>query len=266
MLVKQKLIKINFFLSSQCGFEPLRLILSLRGLPKYLLDWMTFRKRYNGELRIRPYLNDRFSQVESTKSEYFLQDLIVAREVHNAKPVRHVDVGSRVDGFVAHVASFRELEAFDVRLVRAQVPGIIFRQLDLMDKEAVSNFSLEKGYCDSLSCLHALEHFGLGRYGDPINPDGYKQGFQNMASLLKSGGQLYLSVPIGRQRVEFNGNWVFDPKTILNLANAEGLKLEKLIIIKSGIVTYLSEFNEEVIVDLVEENNYSLGIFFFSKS
>jgi hypothetical protein len=36
--------------------------------------------------------------------------------------------------------------------------------------------STPDGYCDSLSCLHALEHFGLGRYGDPIDPRGHEKG------------------------------------------------------------------------------------------
>ena len=35
--------------------------------------------------------------------------------IYAARPEKHVDVGSRVDGFVAHVASFREIEVFDVR-------------------------------------------------------------------------------------------------------------------------------------------------------
>jgi len=37
-----------------------------------------------------------------------------------------VDIGSRVDGFVAHVASFREIEVFDVRPISAQIPASSF--------------------------------------------------------------------------------------------------------------------------------------------
>jgi hypothetical protein len=87
------------------------------------------------------------------------------------------------------------------------------------------------GYCDSLSCLHAIEHFGLGRYGDPVNPIGYQSGIVNMVQLLKSGGTFYLSTPIGRERVEFNANWVFDPRSILRFAESKGLILKKLIVI-----------------------------------
>jgi hypothetical protein len=63
--------------------------------------------------------------------------------------------------------------------------------------------------CDSLSCLHALEHFGLGRYGDPVRFDGHLRGFANLARMLQPEGTLYLSVPIGAQRIEFNAHRVF---------------------------------------------------------
>ena len=49
---------------------------------------------------------------------------------------------------------------------------------------------------DSVSCLHALEHFGLGRYGDKIEPKGHKYGIQNFSDIMVKNGILYLSVPI----------------------------------------------------------------------
>jgi hypothetical protein len=61
-----------------------------------------------------------------------------------------------VDGFVAHVSIYREIEVFDIRPLDNKVDGIIFRQADLMklDEKYID-------YCDSISCLHAIEHFGL---------------------------------------------------------------------------------------------------------
>lgn len=64
-------------------------------------------------------------------------------------------------------------------------------------------------YCDSLSSLHAIEHFGLGRYGDPVRYDGYLLGLGNMYNLLRKGGKFYISAPIGPQRIEFNAHRVF---------------------------------------------------------
>lgn len=65
------------------------------------------------------------------------------------------------------------------------------------------------GLYDSISCLHALEHFGLGRYGDDLDYYGYLNGFNSMSKMLSSGGSFYLSVPMGPQRIEFNAHRVF---------------------------------------------------------
>jgi len=63
-----------------------------------------------GLVAFNPQLHDRYMEAGATESEYFWQDLIVARWIQDANPERHVDVGSRIDGFVAHVASTREIE------------------------------------------------------------------------------------------------------------------------------------------------------------
>ena len=84
-------------------------------------------------MKFMPCLHDRYEEGGAANSEYFWQDLLVARAIHEAQPVKHVDIGSRVDGFVAHVASFREIEVFDVRPMSTVVPGVVFRQADLMN-------------------------------------------------------------------------------------------------------------------------------------
>ena len=71
------------------------------------------------------------------------------------------------------------------------------------------------GSVDSLSCLHTIEHVGLGRYGDPVDPEGWVVAVRELARILAPGGRLYLGTPIGRERVCFNSERVFSPKTIL---------------------------------------------------
>ena len=133
MTIKPLLIKLHWLISSQFGLDPRTFMRSLRGLPVYLRDWAAFRKGYVGNMKFMPCLHDRYEEGGATKSEYFWQDLLVARAIHAAKPAKHVDIGSRVDGFVAHVASFREIEVFDVRPISTAVPGVVFRQADLMN-------------------------------------------------------------------------------------------------------------------------------------
>ena len=261
-MLKESLIKLNWILSSQFGFDPRRLLKSLRGLPRFVSDWWQFRKSYYGRLTWVPCLHDRYEEGGTTKSEYFWQDLLVARWISVARPLRHVDIGSRVDGFVAHVASFRDIEVFDVRPISKQIPGVVFKQTDLMDSNSLPK--VEEGYCDSLSCLHALEHFGLGRYGDPIDALGHERGLANMAAMLQPGGTFYLSTPIGRERVEFNANWVFNPSRIIQLAEINGLVLSKLIIIGAGGSIREVAATLEELEDLASAK-YNLGVFIFKK-
>ena len=262
-MLKKSLIKLHWILSSQFGFDPRRLLRSLRGLPRFVSDWLKFRKGYSGLLNWTPCLHDRYEEGGTTKSEYFWQDLLVARLIFDAKPQRHVDIGSRVDGFVAHVASFRDIEVFDVRPISTQIPGVVFKQADLMRSDSLPNSG--GGYCDSLSCLHAIEHFGLGRYGDPIDAVGHERGIANMALLLQSGGTFYLSTPIGRERVEFNANRVFDPRSMIRLAESHGLALHQLTVIEGGGVVREVQITPETLQALADAT-YNLGIFVFTKT
>jgi hypothetical protein len=201
------------------GFDPLLAYENLRKLPQFLRNLHTLRDQQRTRAApfpitvLKPCLHDRYTYAGTTTGHYFHQDLLIARRIHEHRPVKHVDVGSRVDGFVAHVAVFREIEVFDLRPVQARVRNMIFRQVDMM----APLDSAYVNYCDSVSCLHALEHFGLGRYGDHIDVQGYAAGLANMTRLLVCGGKLYLSVPIGPQRVEFDAHRVFSLEYLLEL-------------------------------------------------
>jgi len=152
-----------------------------------------------------PIFGERSQQAGSASGHYFHQDLYVAQQISVRKPRRHVDVGSRIDGFVAHVAAFRPIEVLDIRPLDVEIRNIHFLQCDVMNPDSVDADST-----DSLSCLHAIEHFGLGRYGDQIDVDGWKIGLASLTKMLQSQGTLYLSVPTSQhQRIEFNAHRVF---------------------------------------------------------
>jgi hypothetical protein len=192
------------------GFDPLKMARSVRGLGPYIRNRREFLRQTGASIvefppgRAYPCLADRYEESGTARGDYFHQDLYVAQLVFRNNPARHVDVGSRVDGFVAHVAAFRAVEVFDIRELRTTAANITFRQRDLMpvrpDLDACT---------DSLSCLHSLEHFGLGRYGDPVDYYGYRRGWENLWRMLGRGGRFYFSTPIGPQRIEFDAHRVF---------------------------------------------------------
>ena len=231
----------------------------------FLKEYVEFRRqarKYHNEFplgKFYPCLEDRFDISGSAYGHYFHQDLLVANRIFVNNPEKHVDVGSRIDGFVAHVAAFREIEVFDVRPLSITIQNIIFRQADLMNPEFGPG-----QYCDSISSLHAIEHFGLGRYGDKLDYNGHIKGLDNIYKILKDGGKFYFSVPIGRQRIEFNAHRVFSVKYLIGL-------IEKRYKIDS--FSYVNDqgdlFRDVLLHSQDIENNYSCdygcGIFELTK-
>jgi hypothetical protein len=172
-------------------------------------------------------------------------------------PTRHIDIGSRVDGFVSNVASFRKIEVFDIRKNHFNHENITFSQFDFMK----SNISM-KEITDSLSCLHTIEHFGLGRYGDTINPNGHIIGFKNILMLLKKKGFFYFSIPISKlDRVYFNSERTFEPLGVLKWS--DDLQLFRFDLIdENGKIFYNCDITNK---KTFSELTYGCGIYTFRK-
>jgi SAM-dependent methyltransferase len=202
---------------------------------------------------------DRLQESGTASGHYFHQDLLVAGKIFKNNPIKHVDIGSRVNGFVSHVASFRQIEVFDIRKLNTQIDNVRFIQADLMDH----SFSMND-YSDSISCLHALEHFGLGRYGERIDYQGHLLGWDNIYKILKKGGKLYFSVPIGKQRIEFNAHRVFSIAYLLQMIE-ERYQIDSFSYVNdAGDLIKNAKITEEAI-----KNNftchYGCGIFELTK-
>lgn len=170
---------------------------------------------------ILPILHEGSQLAGEAKGHYFHQDLLVASFIFQNKPDCHSDVGSRIDGFVAHVAAFMPVDVFDIRPIKATTHvNIRFIQADItadVRPEWIGKY-------DSISCLHALEHFGLGRYGDKLDPNGHQVGFIKLLDMLKPGGKLYVGIPIASEtEVEFNAHRKFHPLDILSWPTGEHL-------------------------------------------
>jgi len=158
-----------------------------------------------------PILKDKYQSAGHVWS-YFWQDLWAASLIHKEFPKEHYDIGSRLDGFIAHVLSFGiPVHMVDIRPFPTEIEG-----LDTIVADATTMDTFEDDSIESLSALCSLEHFGLGRYGDPVDPEACFKCFANIQRKMKKGGHLYISVPIGKEHVEFNAHRVFYPKTILD--------------------------------------------------
>lgn len=195
------------------GIRPAAFKAALAGWKRYVEDRAVIRSAaleagipWGREL---PILTE-WNESSGNLGAYFLQDQLVARWIHQDRPLRHVDVGSRLDGFIGHLSVFREVDVIDIRPQPRPVHNVRFHQLDLM-----ADLPADWRECTpSLSCLHTIEHFGLGRYGDPLDLHGHLKGLDRLKQLVAPGGILYLSTPIGPERIEFNAHRVFAARTL----------------------------------------------------
>jgi SAM-dependent methyltransferase len=160
-----------------------------------------------------------------------------------------MDIGSRLDGFVAHLLVFMPVTSIDVRPLRSTVQGLSFLEEDATTLRSIADASVE-----SISSLHAVEHFGLGRYGDPVDPEGPFKMMRSLTRVLKPGGRLYFSVPVGQERLEFNAHRVFSPRTILDAF--AGLRL-----LSFAAVDDAGELRDPCTPDQVEDADYACGLF-----
>lgn len=255
----RQLLAVGYSASVTFGFDPLALLRAVRGLPGFIRDAANYRRGSSGgrfPLRIqsvRPRLAERFSGAGSASGHYFHQDLWAARKVYQARPLRHLDVGSRVDGFVAHLLTFMAVDVLDVRPLASNVEGLRFAQED-----ATHLSGIESNSVSSLSSLHAIEHFGLGRYGDTVDASACFTAMRNLARVLQPGGRLYFSVPVGIERVEFNAHRIFAPSTILN-------EFRDLRLLSFSAVDDAGDLHAIANPEHFESSNYACGMYEFTK-
>lgn len=176
------------------------------------------RKSFKINERNNLYISaDKFQKAGIVDS-YFWQDLWAAKRIYQSNPAEHFDIGSRVDGFIAHLLSFgMQVNLIDIRPFDVTIENLKFTCSDATNLDEIDDNSIE-----SLSALCSLEHFGLGRYGDPIDPEACFKCFDAIRRKTKFGGNIYIAVPIGKEHIEFNAHRVFYASTIVeNFSDCE---------------------------------------------
>jgi SAM-dependent methyltransferase len=229
-----------------------RQLAALALLPRFVGEMRRFRRAAPGvSVRLAdayPCLADR---VASTPYDphYFYQSAWLARRVAAAVPALHVDIGSSV--LMLSVLSARTPTVFlDYRPLRAGLPNL----------HCVAGSGVRLPFADasleSVSSLHVIEHIGLGRYGDPLDPRGSERAAAELGRVVKPGGRLYLSVPVGRERVCFNAHRVFSPHTIAGWLR--GLRLEAFALVDDA-----GRFQDHAPLAAATALDYGCGMFEF---
>ncbi len=179
-----------------------------------------------------------------------------ARVVREINPEYHVDISSSLF-FCGPVSAFIPVRFYDYRPADLRLSGLHTGTADL------HNLPFEPGSIKSLSCMHTLEHIGLGRYGDPIDPEGDLKAMDSLKKVLAPDGSLLIVVPLGAPRIEFNAHRIYSYDQIISYFVDEDISLHEF--------SFIPEFEHEGGLERnadparAKDAHYACGCFWFKK-
>jgi SAM-dependent methyltransferase len=200
-----------------------------------------------------PCLDD-CSANTSFDAHYIYHPAWAARILARTRPARHVDISSIVS-FCAVVSAFVPVEFYDFRPAPIKLDNLQSGAAD------ICRLQFPDASIPSLSCMHVIEHIGLGRYGDPLDASGDLKAVRELVRVLAPGGNLLVAVPVGKPRVQFNAHRVYDFTAFRGYFAA--LELVEFALIsddaRAGLIVSPSD-------DLVNAQSYGCGCFWFRKT
>ena len=207
--------------------------------------------RFNIEWKnIYPCLTDKL-RTTPFDQHYTYHPAWAARILAKTNPEYHVDFSS-ILYFGTMLSAFIPVKFYDYRPADINLTGWDGNFADLCNLEIADNSFI------SVSCMHTVEHIGLGRYGDKLDPDGDIKAVNELQRITQPNGDILFVTPVGKPRIEFNGHRIYSYELVLNMFAASTLQQFSLIPDNGGLV-------ENADPSLVSQQNYGCGCFWFKK-
>jgi Caenorhabditis protein of unknown function, DUF268 len=227
--------------------------------PQFLSQFFKFRNDVRtGNAKplfkdIIPYVNDK-TALTVFDTHYIYHPAWAARIVKKVNPAKHIDISSTLH-FCAQLSAFIPTEFYDYRPANLNLSDLTSGTADLCKLHFNDN------EIESLSCMHTVEHIGLGRYGDPIDAAGDQKAISELQRVVSKGGNLLFVTPVGKPKIVFNAHRVYAYKDIIRLFDKMELVEFSLIpdnALQVGIISHADPA-------LVQEQEYGCGCFWFRK-
>lgn len=230
-------------------------------LPGFIRDYSQFTRNIDSDKKrfslavsdLYPCLNDK-TETTDFDPHYIYHLSWGARLLSQINPIVHVDISSSLY-FSTIISAFIPVAFFDYR------PANIHLSNFSSGAVCLTALPFKDNTIPSLSCMHTIEHIGLGRYGDTIDPEGDLKAIGELVRVLSKEGDLLFVVPIGKPKIEFNAHRIYSYEQILEYF--KGLKLMEFSLIpdnatKLGIISSVSGYEADI-------QKYGCGCFWFRK-
>lgn len=234
----------------------------LASLPFILKDYIAYKKAAFGSTqRFSLSLTDAYPCIRDKTIKtgfdrhYVFHTSWAARKVKEINPAFHIDISSSLY-FCGIVSAFVPIKFYDYRPAELNLSGLTSEHGDLM------NLPFADNSVDSISCMHTIEHIGLGRYGDPIDPEGDLKAIKELIRVTKPGGSILFVTPIGgKAMIEYNAHRIYTYDYILEYF--KGLELAEFSLIPEsgnygGLITNAKK-------EQADKEKYGCGCFWFKK-
>lgn len=236
-----------------------RIVTRLLFFPFVLKDYFKYRsmdqsKRFNLTFWDSwPFVFDKTISTPFDR-HYIYHTAWAARKVKEINPPKHVDISSSLS-FCSIVSAFVPVDFYDYRPANLLLDGLTSKSADLV------SLHFESNSIHSLSCMHTIEHIGLGRYGDPIDPDGDIKAINELKRVLAPDGYLLFVTPIGKKMLRFNSMRIYSYDQVMSL-------FEDLTLVEFSLI---HEFEEDGGIKInasstdADLEEYGCGCFMFRK-
>ena len=230
--------------------------------PFVLNDYFDFRAKIKStENRFDILWRDFYPQIKDKTvttgfdTHYIYHTSWAARVVAQVKPHEHVDISSSLY-FCGIVSAFVPTKFYDYRPAKLNLPNLSSGHADLLA------LPFENNSIKSLSCMHTIEHVGLGRYGEPIDPNADLKAISELIRVLAPGGTLIFVTPVGKPRIQFNAHRIYSYEQIMDYF--KDLKLKEFSLIpdnarETGMIYNATE-------EQADKQKYGCGCFWFTKN
>jgi len=252
--LKKFVIKIPF------SVEVYKILRAVYNTPSFVAEIFTYKrldktKRFPmGLTSLSPYLQDR-TAMTNFEPHYTYHPAWAARVIKKVNLDFHVDISSTLS-FSTIVSAFLPVKFYDYRPAFLNLDNLVSESADLNHLPFADN-SLR-----SLSCMHVVEHIGLGRYGDKIDPEGDIKAINELKRVVAPGGSLLFVVPVGKPRMMFNAHRIYSFDGVVE--NFKDFELKEFSLVPDNFRETGMIYNANP--SLVKEQDWGCGCFWFIKN